>query len=283
MKRDVMANSRRRWVSLAAVLCALLVLFTTPVPVHAQPAAHLLLQESGHGNRVGRSSFVVRNAPWFVSWHFNCAVVRAGHRHTVFDMLDGNLAHAEVISNGRDEGAINLEHPFRRPSDQDQALRRAWRRGTSGALTLSETGQLYSIRIVTECRWAFKVRESPPGHDPLAGTWLYLKTVPRGDVEAMGYRFRAVHVAVAISRSRALQIGRLAGGTRSPGTQHTLFAIQEIMLARLDTIDLHDGCICWVLIRRSVPPTLADIILVDANTGRWDGEATLSLGSIRPS
>lgn len=265
-----------RAVLLAAML-ALLFVVATPDEGHTQKmgTARLVLRESGEGNRILRPPFAVHHAPWFVSWHFDCSGVHAGQRHTLLAVSDAGVTMGEVVSNGLDEAAVTLTHVFRQPSEQDRLFRRAWRRGTSGALTFRDTGVLFTVRIVTQCRWQFQVTESAPGHDPLAGTWEYLKTVPRREVEALGYRFEVVHRSVAISRARALEIARTRGGTPARGTQSFPFDLQESLLVRLHSSTITDGCTCWVLVRRAQPPTQVDLAFVDAITGRWKGETTL--------
>jgi len=274
----VTTSSVGRAVLLAAVL-ALLFVVATPEEGHTQKVgtARLVLRESGEGNRLLRSPFAVQHAPWFVSWHFDCAAVHAGQRHTVLSVSDARVVNGEVVRNGLDEAAVTLTYVFRQPSEQDRLFRKAWRRGTSGTLTFRDTGVLFTVGIVTQCRWRFQVTESAPGHDPLAGTWEYLKTVPRREVEALGYRFEAVHRSVAVSRAHAVEIARTRGGTPARGTQNSPppFDLQESLLARLHSSTVIDGCTCWVLVRRAQPPIQIDLAFVDAITGRWKGETTL--------
>jgi hypothetical protein len=183
-----------------------------------------------------------------------------------------------VVSNGQAEAAVSFTSS-RYPSDLDRLVKRSWHQGTAGTLAIDETGQLFTIVISTGCAWSFRVTESPPGHDPLAGTWRYLNTISRRDAEAIGVRFTVVHRQVRITRAAAIRLYRAqVAATAAQAHVHPhRVIIQEALLAQVHTTNrLVDGCGCWTLVQHSEPPIVADLVFLDAQNGRVRGKATLA-------
>jgi hypothetical protein len=245
-------------------------------PVAAAGPGRWLLREHGIGDRIFARTFAANGAPWTVSWHFDCSRVPIGQRHTLLKVSDGGHAQALVLSDGTQEGAIILTE--RESSQQiNQAVRRAWHTGTSGTLTLHHTGLLFSLPIVTRCAWQVEARESSTAA-PEADA-VYLRTVPRSDVEALGFRFDRVRVPVPISRNRAIQLlqSRARASARARHTHPlALPPIKEALLARVhSSVTITDGCVCWVLAVRPTPPVRAQLFFVDAQTGKIRGDASL--------
>jgi hypothetical protein len=273
----VTTSSVGRAVLLAAVL-ALLFVVATPEEGHTQKVgtARLVLRESGEGNRLLRSPFAVQHAPWFVSWHFDCAAVHAGQRHTVLSVSDARVVNGEVVRNGLDEAAVTLTYVFRQPSEQDRLFRKAWRRGTSGTLTFRDTGVLFTVGIVTQCRWRFQVTESAPVTIRLPGPGSISRRFPVARSRPWGIDSKPFTVPWLLAermrwRSPGHEAELLLAGHRTPAP----FDLQESLLARPHSSTVIDGCTCWVLVRRAQPPIQIDLAFVDAITGRWKGETTL--------